>query len=727
VKLTIRLALIVAVASLVCINSYAVFAQAAPVQTAPVQTSFLRLNHYGGWGTGGQGALITCLAQDFHGHIWVGTEDTGVWSNNPIIPGGRTWVNYAATTGLADKTCTALLADSMGRVWAGTLNHGVSVFNGRIWQNYDDTAGPLGNHVTAIAENPIDHVIWIATENGISKYDQASGKWTYVTKADGLPSNQPSVISFDKTGTVYVGTDCDGIGVATAAGNYNDWRTVPGPFRPTHAGAGTGLPSEVINAISVGPSVIYVGTDWGLAETNDSGKTWHYIRGVDWKAIAKGEYPPTTDKLTDPLSAFMLSDRVTCLAQDGSGNLWVGHRDFGAEVFDTSTFKRTGQTSTSNGDFITALLPTPIGLIFGTYGSGVSILTGDTTNFPQTTPAPVGIASLPVPAAPPTTAELAQMEQRIAKAAQKIKPGDAYYLGEDWDTQGNWLSHYGNQWALLCESWNGNETNFFVDQRISSGSFMGPTAHSDKGLRSWVADSDPKDRRGLYDPLNGKRAVTNWNDNGEVFPMTDGGGDLWYTITIPEGVYRLSSYFYNNDGDDGNNRSRDYLLEVRPHVSDHNNVTTTDAPLACTRVVHFRGAVYKSFILCGPASYDVRINRNVCFNGIFSGYFVDKLSGPADPSDTAKAPWLHGVDYSSPAIGKGAANSLWKALDQGYSNPDIYALEQPYRLLAYRAEKSSTTSTTDSLEAMRWQTHIWTTQDNLKFQILTDKALQNAK
>jgi hypothetical protein len=694
-------------------------------QVAPVQASNLQLNRYGAWGDDGQGALVTCMTLDRRGHVWVGTEDTGIWVNNSTAPGGNSWTGYSAETGLADSTCTALLSDTEGRVWAGTSRHGVSVFNGRVWKNYDITNGPLGNHIFALAENPIDHSVWIATDNGISRYDQSGGTWTYLTKADGIPSNQPSAIAFDETGTAYIGTQCDGIGISTLASGYHIWRSVTGPYNPTHAGGGAGLPSSLINCISVSHGVIYAGTDWGLAQSTDSGTSWHYIRGSEWQAVARGEYPAQVDTLNPSANATLLSDYVTCLCQDESGNLWVGHRDYGAEVFETATFQRTGQTTSSVTDYVTSLLPTNVGMLFGALGGGVSVLSTDPMATHTDVAANNVISDLPVPADPPTAADMESWQKQIEAPSATIKPGDAYYLGDDWETQGNWVSHYGNQWALLCESWDGSQNDFFTDNRISSGSFLGPTSNNGDGLRSWLADPDSKSRSSLYDPLQGKRPVSNWNDNAEAYSITAGGGDLWYSITVPEGVYRLATYFYNNDGDSGGNRSRDYLEEIRPYTADTSKVTTADKPIAMARIVDFRSGVYKSFVICGPASYDVRVNRNGSLNGMISGYFLDKLAGPPDASDRARPPWLHGVDYTAPVIAADGGNSLWASLDRGYRCPAALPFEQEVRVFAYRAALA--TGGQDLLEAMRWQLHYWLHQDDLKFDVVAAKAFNAGK
>ena len=162
--------------------------------------------------------------------LWVATEDSGVWRYDPAVaqPKDR-WTQFTAKDGLADESAYALAVDGKGRVWAGTLNHGVSVWNGKQWKNYGVLDGPLGERVFDIAVCPLDGDVWIATNAGLTRYSQQKDSWSYVTRADGLPSDQVQAIAFDKSGNIVLGTQCDGVALAQAADGYKTWRVVQGP------------------------------------------------------------------------------------------------------------------------------------------------------------------------------------------------------------------------------------------------------------------------------------------------------------------------------------------------------------------------------------------------------------------------------------------------------------------------------------------------------------------
>src|SRR4029077_19578052 len=100
--------------------------------------------------------FIMALARDAQGNVWAGCEDQGVWKMDAVT---SRWQQFTTAAGLGDDNGYALACDRLGRVWVGHLNHGVSVYNGQKWQNYepvggmsrpDSLSGPLGERVFAI-------------------------------------------------------------------------------------------------------------------------------------------------------------------------------------------------------------------------------------------------------------------------------------------------------------------------------------------------------------------------------------------------------------------------------------------------------------------------------------------------------------------------------------------------------------------------------------------------
>ncbi len=111
--------------------------------------------------------MIFDLKQDRKGFIWIATKDGlnrydgynfTVFTNDP-------YNEYS----ISDNNCSALLIDSRGRLWVGTLNHGLNLFDERtqrFWNiDISDQATPnAGNYeVQRLAEDPQGN-IWVATD-----------------------------------------------------------------------------------------------------------------------------------------------------------------------------------------------------------------------------------------------------------------------------------------------------------------------------------------------------------------------------------------------------------------------------------------------------------------------------------------------------------------------------------------------------------------------------------
>ncbi|MDA8376995.1 MAG: hypothetical protein M0Z50_08045 [Planctomycetia bacterium] len=278
------------------------------------------------------GKFVMALCRDKAGNIWIATEDHGVYRYDPAALAGQQVEQFTKqnTRGqLGNNNLYALACDDHGRIWAGTLNRGVSVWNGQRWQDYGIVenpkdhvwAGPLGNHIFALKFDKYIDQVWIGTDAGIAIYQCSShasappgqpaginpaarqyvtgnlspvtfkpGTWHYITQADGLPQN-PDCVAFNPNGTVYVGTQCDGVAIGIpitnshiAAGSAGggpsqddpamrtpysapySWRVVTGPWKMPLTATGKGLPGDLVNAILFEPNgTLIAGTDEGIA------------------------------------------------------------------------------------------------------------------------------------------------------------------------------------------------------------------------------------------------------------------------------------------------------------------------------------------------------------------------------------------------------------------------------------------------------------------------------
>jgi len=712
------------------------------------------------WDANAQGQFITSLCRDTTGHVWIGTEDQGVWRCDPAAPAGQQYTHYTTKDGLGDDNAYALTCDKAGRVWVGTLNHGVSVFNGKAWRTYGPVDGPLGSRVFALAVSPKDGGVWGATEAGLFRYQNS--RWTYFTREGGLPSDQAQALAFGADGTLYVGTQCDGIAVGSPDNNYKTWRVTPGPNSLPNAASGRGLPSALINCLLVtSDNTVFAGTTTGLAKSRDGGETWTFVRGLDWTAKLAGLYHPIAPAPSTYTGDLLTEDYVTSLAEDERGRLFVGHRQTGVEAFEAKTGKRlqSGASGAKTDSYVDCLLLSGRSAWVGQYGGGL-LPPADLLAESETSPAPSPVASMPAPAAPPTLSELNTMVAKAKSLKGEMPVGGGAYWGEDWQTQGDWVGRYGRKLAILCAARAPFNHDIQMEASYSVHETIGPHHNLDDGIRNWCTLNQTDNPKSLYDPIPGHRRQSEWDDHGEDYPRPFNGPDIWIAVTVPEGVKLISLYFTNKDGHDLDNRYRDYKIELKPYQASLKLADTSPA-LAQARVRDFWGGIYKTFMVSGPSKYWIKISKNNSINTIISAVLIDKLNGPVSKKDNLALGWMGGVHYDPPdpdapvvsnahlldelLAGKRSniktsletnslvrqdkrsnpsitiSTKLWSTLNTICNKQDNVVLQKPYRLLAYRS--ATVFDAPETLQAnWRWFLKIWYPLDRANFNEVMAKA-----
>jgi len=140
----------------------------------------------------------------------------------PLVASSRTadWVVYnTSSSDLPQNLITALACDDQGNVWIGTSDpfnsgRGVAKFEGNNWTVYNTSNSPLPyNAVFAFAPDP-NGGIWIGTHGGLTSVGRGLAhfdgqNWiVYDTSNSGLPHNNIKVLTLDAKGDLWIGTDC---------------------------------------------------------------------------------------------------------------------------------------------------------------------------------------------------------------------------------------------------------------------------------------------------------------------------------------------------------------------------------------------------------------------------------------------------------------------------------------------------------------------------------------
>jgi sugar lactone lactonase YvrE len=637
---------------------------------------------------GQPGRFVTILARDGAGNVWIGTEGNGVWRFSPNASNNDQWTHFTTTNGLGDDCAYSLAVDQQGRVWAGHLNHGVSVYNGAGWKNYDIPLGPIGERIFKIAVCPKDGDVWMGTSAGLTRYSVSRDEWTQYTRADGLPGDQTSAIAFDAKGNIYVGMQCHGIAMAKAATGYRGWTVVPGPETPPLPPVGSGLPTCQINDLLVArDGKIFAATMAGLAQSPDSGKTWTYKRGRDYADKVQGlaEGPPKGWEAADPqvMEKLPPEDDVTCLAEDASGLIWLGFRREGclaAEPHDhLPVFRGEHKVNGLPDDDVSAILPMPDFKPFmGGYGGGLAQCTFALKrrgSGEKTVAAATGAVSspevFPSPARAPGLAELNSLLKEVeAVPVARLTDGAVVALEDDWRTEGQWQGRYGRFWIVLCANWSPKDDVWGSGWDVKYDARIGLDHDPGDSLRYWVHWLATADNRCLemsptyLDSRVQKKLTTwdmdrresEWDDHGETYSMNKDGPHIYCSLSIPAGLFYLSLYEVNPNGHEGDTRFRDYTLSIRQHPGrqslDQQIGNTTimrsfydieefdrKPELARARASDFYGGVYKRFLVRGPAKLTVQVNRNYSFNTILPGVMLDLVDELPPPYYQTREQW----------------------------------------------------------------------------------------
>ncbi|MDR1478962.1 MAG: hypothetical protein LBJ00_08470 [Planctomycetaceae bacterium] len=358
-----------------------------------------------------------------------------------------------------------------------------------------------------------------------------------------------------------------------------------------------------------------------------------------------------------------------------------------------------------------------------------------TNNFPE----------FPAKKNPLRIGEFQAMYAGIANAKIPIPKVYATQSGEDWKTQGDWFGRITSEYAILCAMDAPFDHLIYHNQehyRIVS--FMGPNhdyeeaIDEDDELRYWLHWRRTEDRRALWTPFYAFRRQAEWDDHGEVYPLTKDGPDIWYLLDIKHtGIFEASMYFYNKDGHDHANRLRDYVIEVYPSPKAWSGVfedrpvygelaekqVSKIPPLSKARVNMFWGGVHKKFTLAGPGSYFVKIDRNNSYNTIISAAMIRQVHG--EPTWLVRRKKIVGmprmalVPYDPPPLPeKDLSNAgeniilFWKLLEEKGNFHDVILKQYRYRLALYRtavyaAERNAIETDKQLAKSLKWRLNQW--------------------
>jgi len=156
--------------------------------------------------------IVTTLAQDERGLIWVGTS-VGLVRYDGYQAKAYPMSGDGPRGGRGSRFLRALLPDAGGVIWVGGDGDGLARFDtlSETWTLYHhDAALPASitpGNVLRLAKAR-DGGLWVGLLGGLDHFDPASGRFEHHRVADGtgLPDNRIGALLVDRAGDLWVGT-----------------------------------------------------------------------------------------------------------------------------------------------------------------------------------------------------------------------------------------------------------------------------------------------------------------------------------------------------------------------------------------------------------------------------------------------------------------------------------------------------------------------------------------
>lgn len=316
------------------------------------------------------------------------------YRNLPLLSRAKTlrrsirWRFITKQQGLADNSVSAIVFDG-DELWIGTWLGGITRFQRSTGvQTLFRAAGSalVSDLIRDIAVS--ERQVWVATFEGLSRYDKQVDRWSTVYSVAGLAYQRIKRVVLDD-GKLWVATIAHGLSVLDL--KSGKWRT----FKTRN-----GLPGNNVVALCATPASVWVGTvSGGLGRYDKKSGKWTVYRkqlpvpsvkavAFDgrriWIGTHGGGLLSCLENGTDwqrftAADSGLTSNYVFTVTVAPSGKIWLGTLEGGAAVYDDTSGKWERFTVADGlpGNDITTIAFEGRYVWFGTLNGGVAVLLRD--------------------------------------------------------------------------------------------------------------------------------------------------------------------------------------------------------------------------------------------------------------------------------------------------------------------------------------------------------------
>ncbi len=306
-----------------------------------------KLQHYS-TGNGLLSEVILSLSPGVNGSIWIGTPD-----GLNRIEGAKVEA-YTSADGLPDDLIRSLLLDSDGSLWIGT-RRGLAHWQNNRFTTFTQNDGLKSNLIGVLLQPHASnsaHDLWIGTLNGLSRL--RNGKISTYTAKDGLSGDVITALAEDSRGTLWIGTNGDGLSTYSN-GTFTSLRRndlplmIDSVLEDDHGvlwlSSTRGITRVATSSLiacgsspSCNPHAISYGRSDGMPTEEASAighpSAWKTAQGLLWFATRKGVAIADPDHLSENrvpppvvIERFTIDDTALPLSTDEQ-NIPPGHRSF---------------------------------------------------------------------------------------------------------------------------------------------------------------------------------------------------------------------------------------------------------------------------------------------------------------------------------------------------------------------------------------------------------------
>lgn len=131
--------------------------------------------------------LINVLLCGADGRLWIGTSTTGLICYDPVSGATKHYACHAGdSSGMLSPEVTTLAEGRRGEIWAG--GHGITCISGDggAVRHYTERDGLCDNRVMGLEMDGAG-MLWVATRDGLSRFDPDRAIFQNFTRREGLP------------------------------------------------------------------------------------------------------------------------------------------------------------------------------------------------------------------------------------------------------------------------------------------------------------------------------------------------------------------------------------------------------------------------------------------------------------------------------------------------------------------------------------------------------------